>query len=134
MVLVLHIDQSQFLSLVLSDKVNQFATLFNLIETLNELIGKSVNPFNKLVFDVDQSLANIFLPFSNNGYRWLIFKDSLARIFFDGFELFQLLFVPLVNIMKILLGNDTLQAFVTLFNFRVERGWSIVSLTIYTEC
>ena len=88
MVLVLHIDQSQFLSLVLSDKVNQFATLFNLIETLNELIGKSVNPFNKLVFDVDQSLANIFLPFSNNGYRWLIFKDSLARIFFDGFELF----------------------------------------------
>ena len=67
-VLVLHINQSQLLPLVLSDKVYQLATLLDLIKTLDELICKSVNPVNKLVFDFNQSLPNIFLPFFDNGY------------------------------------------------------------------
>ena len=53
MVFVLHVHDPQFLSLVLSDKVNQFAALFDFIETLDKLIGKSVNPFNEFVFDFD---------------------------------------------------------------------------------
>ena len=36
--------------------------------------------------------------------------------------------------MQVLLRNDTLQAFIALLNFGVERGGSIMRLTVYTEC
>ena len=51
MVLVLHVNEPQLLSLVLSDEVNQFTALFDFIQTLDELIGKSVYPINEFVFD-----------------------------------------------------------------------------------
>ena len=50
-VLVLHVNEPQLLSLVLSDEVNQFTALFDFIQTLDELIGKSVYPINEFVFD-----------------------------------------------------------------------------------
>ena len=49
--LVLHINEPQFLSLVLSYEVDQFTALFDFIQTLDKFIGKSVNPFNELVLD-----------------------------------------------------------------------------------
>ena len=51
MVLVLHINEPQFLSLVLSYEVDQFTALFDFIQALDKFIGKSVNPFNELVLD-----------------------------------------------------------------------------------
>ena len=49
-VLVLHVNEPQLLSFVLSDEVNQFTALLDFIQTLDELIGKSVYPINEFVF------------------------------------------------------------------------------------
>ena len=53
MVLILHINESQFLSLVFTDKIYQLTTLFDFIKTLDKLVGKRVNPFNKLILNIN---------------------------------------------------------------------------------
>ena len=108
MIFVLHIDQSEFLSLVLTDEIDQFSTLLNFIETLDKLISKRVNPLNKLILDIDQCLPNALFPFSDYCNGWLIFYDCLACVFFDSFKFFQLLLVSLIDVVQIFLGNDTL--------------------------
>ena len=98
-VLVLHVDQSELLSLVLADEVDQLTALLDLVETLDELVGECVDPLGEFALDFDQSLADVFLPVLDNVDGWLVLDDGLARVLLDGLELFELLLVLLVNVV-----------------------------------
>ena len=95
MIFVLHINQCEFLSLVLTDEIDQFSTLLNFIETLDKFVSKRINPLNEFILDIDQCLPDALFPFSDDCDGWFIFYDCLACVFFDSFKLFQLLFVSL---------------------------------------
>ena len=88
MIFVLHINQSKFLSLVLTDEIDQFSTLLNFIETLDKLVCERVNPLYKFILDIDQCLPDAFFPFFDDCNGWFILYDCFASVFFDSFKLF----------------------------------------------
>ena len=66
MILVLHIEKSQFLLLVLSDKADQLATLLNLVQRLDKLVGEVFNPFDVLILDLYKRVSNALFPFADD--------------------------------------------------------------------
>jgi len=134
MVLVLHVDESQLLPLVLAHEVDQLTTLFDLVETLDELVGECVDPFGEIILDFNESLTYALLPVLDDVNGWVVLDDGLACVLFDCFELFKLLLVLLVNVVQVFLGDDTLEALVHLLDLGVEGGGSIVHLAINSEC
>lgn len=52
MVLVLHINKSQFLLFILANEADKLTALFNLVQTLDKLVGEVLNPFDVFVLDL----------------------------------------------------------------------------------
>ena len=65
MVLVLHIDKSKLLLLVLSNKTDKLATLLNLVQRLNKLVGEVFDPFDVLILHFNKRVSNTFFPFAD---------------------------------------------------------------------
>jgi len=65
MVLVLHIDKSKLLLLVLSNKTDKLATLLNLVQRLNKLVGEVLDPFDVLILHLNKRVSNTFFPFAD---------------------------------------------------------------------
>ena len=76
MVLVLHFYQSQLLSFVLTDKFCQLLTIFDLIQTLNKLVGKSLYPINVLALNLKQCVSDLSLPLRDDMDIRSVFTDS----------------------------------------------------------
>ena len=53
MVLVLHVDEPQFLPLVLTNEIDKLTTLLDLVQTFDEFVCESVNPLHELVLDLN---------------------------------------------------------------------------------
>ena len=82
-VLVLHVDEAHLLALVLSHEVDQITTLLNLVETLDKLVSKVVNPLHELLFDLDQGVTDALLPLLDDGLVALILCDGLLSVGLD---------------------------------------------------
>ena len=65
-VLVLHVNKAQFLLFILANKADQFTALFNLVQALDKLIGKVLNPFDVLILDLDQRVSDPLFPLADN--------------------------------------------------------------------
>ena len=133
MVLVLHINKSKLLLLILSNKTDKLATLLNLVQRLNKLVGEVFDPFDVLILHLNKRVSNTFFPFADNWNIWLVFNDGFCRVCFDLLELFELVLVLLVNVMQVFRGHNTLEALVFLLCLRVECSWRVMSSTVDSQ-
>ena len=113
-VLVLHIDESQFLSLVFTHEFQELTSCFDLVQTLDKLVRECFNPLNVLLLDLEECLANLSLPLLDDVDVWRVLADRFCHKLLDLLEIFQLLLVRLVDVVQIFAGDQTLQALVAL--------------------
>jgi hypothetical protein len=99
MVLVLHLNQTQFLLLVLTNIWVQFTTLLNLVQRFDKLISKALNPFDIFILNLDQSVANSFFPTANDTNIGLVFENSFGRVRLDLLKLFKLTFILFIDVV-----------------------------------
>jgi len=99
MVLVLNLDQTELLLLVFTNEANELAALFNLIKGLDELVGEVLDPIDVLVLDLDEGVADTFLPVVDDRDVLLILDNCLSRLRLDLFKFLQLVLVLLVNVV-----------------------------------
>lgn len=111
-VLVLHLDQAQFLLLVLTDKADELTALFDFVQTLDELVRETFDPLDVFVLNFDEGVTNSFLPLSNDRNVWLVFDNRFRCVRFNLLELLQLALVLLVDVVQVLGCNDALQTLV----------------------
>lgn len=52
--------------LVLTDKADKFATLLNLVQTFDKLVGEVLNPFDVLIFDLDKRVSDALFPLADD--------------------------------------------------------------------
>ena len=130
MILVLHLNETQLLLLVLADKADKLTTLLDLVQRFNKFVCEALNPFDVLIFDLDQSVADAFLPSADDGDVGLVLNDSLHSVCLDLLKLLQLSLVLLVDVVQVLRGDDTLETLVLLFGLRVESSGGIVRRTV----
>jgi len=129
-VVVLHVDQAQLLPFVFTDELGELLTVFNFIETFDELVCKILDPLDILLFDFDESLPDLILPLGDQVDVWRVFRDCAAHKALDLFKVFQIVFVLLVDILKIFAGNQALQALISVFHARVESRRGVVQLAV----
>lgn len=88
--------------------------MFYLIEALNELVREGLDPFYILLLHLEESFANLALPFGNYVDIWRVLYDGLRRVLFDLLELLELLLVLLVDILQVLTRHQALKALILL--------------------
>ena len=125
-VLVLHIYESQFLSLVFTHEFQELTSCFDLVQTLDKLVRECFNPLNVLLFDLEECLANLSLPLLDDVDVWRVLADRFCHKLLDLLEILQLLLVRLVDVVQIFASDQTLQALVSVL-FTIEEGcWRVV--------
>ena len=65
-ILILHINEAQFLLFIFSNEADEFATLLNLVQTFDKFVCKVFNPFDVLIFYFDKRVSNALFPFADN--------------------------------------------------------------------
>ena len=125
-VLVLHIDKSQFLSLVFTHEFQELTSCFDLVQTLDKLVRECFDPLNVLLFDLEECLANLSLPLLDDVDVWRVLADRFCHKLLDLLEILQLLLVRLVDVVQIFASDQTLQALVSVL-FTIKEGcWRVV--------
>ena len=66
MVLVLHINEAQFLLFVLTDEADKLTALLDLVQTLDKLVSEVLNPLDVLIFDLDKGVSDALLPLADD--------------------------------------------------------------------
>ena len=133
MVLVLHINKAQLLFFIFAHKADKFTALFNLVQALDKLVGKVLDPFDVLILDLDQCVSDALLPLADNRDIWLVFNNGLRGVRLDLLELLELVFVLFVDIVQVLGRDDTLETLVFLLCLRVECSRGIMRGTVDSE-
>ena len=72
--------------------------LLNLVETLDELVGKVIDPLVELSFDFDQRCPDVVLPVPDQWCVGRVFLNRLACELFNGFEVLHFFFEALVDV------------------------------------
>ncbi len=132
-ILILHVYKPQLLALVLANELVQLLAVLNLVQTLHELVRKSLDPFNVLFFDLEEGIANLSLPLGNDVYIWRVLFDRLGSVVLDRLILLHLLLVLLVDVVQVFLGHQALETLVFLQSTRPESCRGIMLLTIDPE-
>ena len=114
-VLVLHVYDSEFLALVFADEVGELLAVLNFVETLDELMGETLDPLDIFLLDLEEGFADLTLPFGDEVDVWRVLNDCLCHEILYLFKIFQLSLVALVDVLQVFARNQTLQALVALF-------------------
>ena len=129
-VLVLHIDESQFLSLVFAHEFQELTSCFDLVKTLDKLVRECFDPLYILLLDLEECLANLSFPLLDDVDVWRVLADRFCHELLDLLEILQLLLVRLVDVVQIFASDQTLQTLVFVL-FTIEEGsWRIVLLAV----
>ena len=88
LVFIHDIDKAQFLFLIFANEAYQFTALLDLIQRFYKLVCKILDPLYVLVFDLDESVTNAFLPLADDAYIWLVFLDGFRCVCLNRFEFF----------------------------------------------
>ena len=126
----MHVQESQFLPFVLTNKLVQLLRVLNLVQTLDELVCEGLNPLDVFLLHFEQSVPDLGLPLGYDMDVWRVLFNRLGRVFFNALILFHLFFVLLVDVVQVLFGHEALEALVFLEGSRPERGWGVVLLTV----
>jgi len=114
-VLVLHVYDSEFLALVFADELGELLAVLDFVETLDELVGETLDPLDVFLLDLEEGFADLALPFSDEVDVWRVLNDCLCHEILYLFKIFQLSLVALVDVLQVFARNQTLQALVALF-------------------
>ena len=116
MILVLHLNKPELLLFVFADEANELSGLFNFVQGFDEFVREALDPFDVFLLDLDERVADAFLPVANDRNVRLVFNDGLSCVRLDLLKLFQLALVLLVDVVQVLTGHDTLKTLVLLLS------------------
>ena len=132
-VLVLHVNQAQFLLFILADEADQFAALLNLVQALHKLVGEVLDPFDVFVLDLNEGVSDPLFPLADDRNVWLVFDNSLRGVRLDLFKLLELVLVLFVDVVQVFGRNNTLEALILLLSLRIEGSRGIMRGTVDSE-
>ena len=88
--------------------------MLNLVQALHELICERLDPFNILLFHLDESLANVCFPFGYEMNVWRVLLNHPGDVFLYFLEVFQITLVRTINVLQVFLCNKAFQALIAL--------------------
>lgn len=95
----MHVQESQFLPFVLTNKLVQLLRVLNLVQTLDELVCEGLNPLDVFLLHFEQSVPDLGLPLGYDMDVWRVLFNRLGRVVFNALILFHLFFVLLVDVV-----------------------------------
>lgn len=82
-VLILHVNEAHFLTLVLANELSELLAVLNLVQALDELVGEGLDPLNIALLDLQERLSNLALPLGDHVNVWRVLVDRLRCVRLD---------------------------------------------------
>ena len=73
--------------------------MLNLVQALHEFVCESLDPFNVLLLNLDESLTNVCFPLGYEMNVWRVLLNHSGDVFLYFLKVFQITLVRTINVL-----------------------------------